>query len=404
MFNPSQIQELREALTKDPTLKGFAGAHLNKASVVYGERPEIVWTAPASSGAMRAPARVFGSPEYPSCMHGIIDGFLALPAPIIQAVDHARVIGNSAVIDADGRLYLPKLVTNEDDIRHLMDKRSWIEDGFLVEDGLSGPQAVFWAPFDESIIKKTALFLHNLEPANYGSFLIRQLPQMLLARQAGLAFDCYVTPTRTSWFMEALRETGLPELPVFSAREVAGRPFQKILLPSAFDAEGFYSPEMAAEINGFAESLGGAQRPPKRFYASRLMSSTSRRWYRVLQNEPEIERIAHRAGFEVFYPETLSFREQVRTFASATQIFGPSGSGLLNAIFTQKGGRVVDLESFHVTVRQHAKVYASTGKIYGFGFGHFIPGTEDKQRHHRPWVMPEDDINAIIDWLGASID
>jgi capsular polysaccharide biosynthesis protein len=98
------------------------------------------------------------------------------------------------------------------------------------------------------------------------------------------------------------------------------------------------------------------------------------------------------------YPETLTFREQIRVFGAARQVVGPSGSGMLNAVFAEDGAKVLDMESFHTTVRQHAKIYASTRKKYSFLFGNLA---KDDESHPivRSWMVPEDSFRAGLDWL-----
>jgi len=87
-----------------------------------------------------------------------------------------------------------------------------------------------------------------------------------------------------------------------------------------------------------------------------------------MQNEGEIEELLQRNGFEIVYPETLSLADQVRTFAEAQCVIGPSGSGMFNTAFAPDACRVVDIETFHVTVAQHALFYSSCGHPYAFLF------------------------------------
>jgi capsular polysaccharide biosynthesis protein len=131
-----------------------------------------------------------------------------------------------------------------------------------------------------------------------------------------------------------------------------------------------------------------------------MLSASSRPWYRVLENENVLEQHAARAGYAILYPETLSFGEQIRAFGEAKRIVGPSGSGMLNAVFAEDGAKVLDMESFHTTVRQHAKIYASTRKRYSFLFGQL---SKDDGSHPivRPWLVPEELFRVGIEWLGG---
>jgi tetratricopeptide (TPR) repeat protein len=64
---------------------------------------------------------------------------------------------------------------------------------------------------------------------------------------------------------------------------------------------------------------------------------------RILSNRSEVvERFQH-AGFEIVQPETLSFAEQVRLFASASVIAGESGAAMANVGFCDPGTRVLEI-------------------------------------------------------------
>ena len=58
-------------------------------------------------------------------------------------------------------------------------------------------------------------------------------------------------------------------------------------------------------------------------------------------NEREIEDIFIRHGYEIVYPEELSFIEQVSLFSSATYIAGSSGAALSNVIFSREGATLI---------------------------------------------------------------
>ncbi|MHA7852714.1 glycosyltransferase family 61 protein [Roseovarius sp.] len=83
------------------------------------------------------------------------------------------------------------------------------------------------------------------------------------------------------------------------------------------------------------DSLGIAlEAPTKKLFLAR---GHSRRSY----NQEDLLKIAQRHGFEAFYPEKHSFREQVETFARAKCIVGPSGAAFANSIFCQKDTRLL---------------------------------------------------------------
>ncbi len=74
--------------------------------------------------------------------------------------------------------------------------------------------------------------------------------------------------------------------------------------------------------------------PWRQLYVSRLLSRTFLPHYRLLLNEIEVVDRFEKNGFEIVFPDSLDFDNQIRLFAEAKAIAGPSGSGMLNALFS----------------------------------------------------------------------
>ena len=75
----------------------------------------------------------------------------------------------------------------------------------------------------------------------------------------------------------------------------------------------------------------------------RLFISRKAFTQRALVNEEEIAERLRPLGFEVIYPETMSFLEQVDAFHSAALVVGSSSSALSNALFCRPGCRILGL-------------------------------------------------------------
>ncbi len=65
--------------------------------------------------------------------------------------------------------------------------------------------------------------------------------------------------------------------------------------------------------------------------------------YRELINASEIEAEAQARGFAVIRPETMSWSQQIATFAQASVVVGEFGSGLHNTLMSPAGARVLAL-------------------------------------------------------------
>jgi hypothetical protein len=66
-------------------------------------------------------------------------------------------------------------------------------------------------------------------------------------------------------------------------------------------------------------------------------------WHRRLVNSAAIETIAHKRGFEIVHPETLSFAEQATLLRSASFVVGPDGSALFLTFLSRPGTKVAIL-------------------------------------------------------------
>lgn len=76
----------------------------------------------------------------------------------------------------------------------------------------------------------------------------------------------------------------------------------------------------------------------KKIYISRRNVKTS---YRRFLNEEEILGIFSERGYEIIYPEEMTFSEQVECFSNASVIAGPTGAGFANIVFAPKECTVI---------------------------------------------------------------
>ena len=71
---------------------------------------------------------------------------------------------------------------------------------------------------------------------------------------------------------------------------------------------------------------------------------------------------------------------------------------MFNTAFAKAGCRVVDFETYMVTVRQHAKLYSSCGHRYVFAFSQ--PEDDDQiPLIHRGWNSSEPLLLQALQWL-----
>lgn len=380
MLQPPHTINLRRRIAEEGKVdqfNGFALAHAENPPVDWGE---VVVSEPSRQVAFRTPEFVLGEPEDPSCLADVVDStVLEIPAKTVRTFSGVRIVGWRSMFTRDG-FYCTASVFRDagGNPDALVDSRwggRW--EGLVVHDGaltyVAGQE-------DRISIKGNTLFISALESGNYGSFVIRFLPKLLYFIEQGIRIDQIVVPMRISATAEALAMADLGGLPVYSVPEAIALEFERVYVIDDFELKGC----MCADTMSRLRSLSGEPSDIRRIYVSRRLNA-HRPFYRPLLNEAEIEREAERMGFRVVFPESLSFRQQVGLFAGADFIVGPSGSGMLNSLFSAPDTRVLDIESFHTTVRQHARVYSSGGHRYAFAFGRFDPEDKREPRHLRRW-------------------
>lgn len=162
---------------------------------------------------------------------------------------------------------------------------------------------------------------------NYFHWIFNSLPRIAVLQASGVAYDRLIVPEHMSRFQrESLAALGIAEsrlLPFTGnhlqpERLVWVAPLAPINEPSSF---------LLDWVRG---ALGpGESEPARMFYVSRRGGT------RNAANERELLAALEPLGFELLLPETLSFQEQMRTFASAKLLVGPHGSNFVNAIFSR---------------------------------------------------------------------
>ncbi len=411
MLDPHEIIKLRSQLSISSDLKsavmesGLASSAilldaLNDWDTIYLEHPQ------PKDVVFNSPSFILGDPVDRSCLNGIGKSTIRISPHKISLARNVRVVGWRALLGENGGLYVGGSLTESgEQFERVEQQVLQNHQGFLLMPDTYGIQHLLYKPASRDFeLDGIGAYVSAVEPGNYGSFLFRMLPALLMLGRLDLALDYLIVPERTNWMMKALDLVNLGHLQVFSTREVAGLICPQIYVVSDIDNEAFLDSFTLSRMHGLAKTCVGrtAITLPKfeRIYVSRALATLRSVRNRSLVNERLVESEAQRRGFRVFYPETLSFEQQVAVFASANLIAGPSGSGMLNTAFSPPGTRVTDLESFHYTVRQHAKLYASSKKDYGFVFGTPLeePG---RPLHSRSWRLNLEHFHAALDLFNA---
>ncbi len=321
---------------------------------VENERP---WRQFAPERSFKAPAPVFDNPVVP-----IPEATGMLAPAVVAAVGPADIVGWNDVIVA----HAPRTVLYD------MPTRAGSH-GLECEHGVARYVTPVHALIDgigESDLRVArGLMLAGRGWDSYAHWLIDFLPRLLLFEQC---------PEYADW--PILVDAGLYPQQIESLRCIAGASRELVAIPAharcrvddlvlASDLSGMrmqsYRPYVQAGADGAMvapealrflrerllglEAECGAPLQGRRLYMSRRRQTAFRR----LVNEQAVERLFMEYGFELIYPETMSFSEQVATFNEASVVAGAAGSNMIDTIFCNPGTRIVMLAMWHPRINYH---------------------------------------------------
>ncbi|WCS26419.1 glycosyltransferase family 61 protein [Methylobacterium sp. NMS14P] len=247
------------------------------------------------------------------------------------------------------------------------------------------------------------LMLFGLQSKNYGHWLLEFVPRLLWFNDAAcpsgfpICIDDHMPDTHRQ-IVELLDTQDRPILPL-SALATRFRELGVAPVPIFFPFDS--RPGVPVYDAIWPEDVLGAMR---RAVLERLAARgvdlrpsgrkivLSRRGFvqRQLLNEAEIINLLAREGFEVVYPEKLSFAEQVALYHTADTIVGSASSALTNCIFCNPKARVLALihEDQSFNFRGYTSMIRSSGAELLFIRGKTIAGAAVHAFHANYTVAP----------------
>lgn len=141
----------------------------------------------------------------------------------------------------------------------------------------------------------------------------------------------------------------------------------------------------------FIRERAASRLPPPGPHERKVYLSRRRRGRRP-NNEDEISAHLEARGFEVVYPEDLSFADQARVFQEARVIVAPNGSALMNCVFCPPGTRVIVLSQRGVF---------NWSLFYSWAINRgckviFVCGAEDTGRKHDNYTIDTADLDLAL--------
>ena len=279
-------------------------------------------------------------------------GDLDVPALYLAFIGEARAFPRSNVVVKDDKLVY-------DLAAHPRRKDILIQDGVNLDQimmaAFGATHALVEVP-EAPLRVEAGLMMFGMMSRNYGHWFGEFLPRMLCYNDPRcpdgipLCIDDHMPRTHEE-ILSLLDTRGRPVIRL-PARPVEFGRLGVAPVPAFFPFEmkpglPFYDTVWPADIFGAirgrilerARERGALSRRTGR----RLFISRKAFTQRVLVNESELADRLHPHGFEVIYPETLSFLEQVDLFHSADIIVGSSNSSLNNTLFCRPGSQILGL-------------------------------------------------------------
>jgi hypothetical protein len=247
-------------------------------------------------------------------------------------------------------------------------------------------------------LRQDAIPLNLIHARNYYHFLIEWLPSFahLLDLQAVTQDSIVVTGLLHRNMSDALNFIlGDLQLPILQLRPMQMVMCDKVLAtPPSSHAAALLTGGLtdytydAANIRRLRRRFaplwaGDADASRRKLYVRRVSTM------RHLTNAEEVEALAVEAGYEIVEPEQMSFFEQVRLFAGASHIMGPTGAWAANLLFAPPTAKV-DI-FYGAKCKVEKSLWAMLGQCFGMTVNDvYCPITHLNERHpiHSDYHVP----------------
>jgi hypothetical protein len=191
---------------------------------------------------------------------------------------------------------------------------------------------------------------------NYFHWTIECLPRLSIIEGLNKNIPLLVDDDLPSQFFEALQLVTKGDRKLIKINRSEAYKVKKLYYPSQlsivhdnyktpiYHKDAYYSPKAISffrnlvleALNLNTESIQSF----RKIYISRKNSD-----YRQLLNSNDIENLLIAQGFEIVFPENLSFWGQVKLFSQAKIIVGQTGAGMANLIFANKNCKILMMAS-----------------------------------------------------------
>lgn len=314
----------------------------------------------------------------------------------LYAGEHYPVPSVALVELADALLYTPSGIAITRDGAVLRDSTVTFDDFAHLPEGAS--------PENAPLIPGNCLSLLSLWDWNYAHWLMDGLPRLPLLQECPPDTKVLLRANPQSFQRQSLELLGLPASRIVEV----DAPFVRVERLWASRSSGVTGIPHLALLEKLRTGLLAAadikaHATERRVFISRSKTRSRSSSQRRILNQPEVERVLQKHGFETVHPETLPFVEQVRLFAGVSAMAGAHGAGSYNLLFAPAGTPVIEL--YNHSYWEHAACRISG--MLGLPHFHLFSENADAERNFEVDVarlekllaiaLPEADLRAACE-------
>ncbi len=254
---------------------------------------------------------------------------------------------------------------------------------------------------------KTGIHLTKDHSMNYFHWLVECLPKLSLISDLSADIPLLVDDFLPQQFYDALDYLNTQKREIIRIGRDHSYKVKELYYPSrlsiihdnygtpVYDKDVIYSAE---GIHFVRESIltatnNSGLEPSRKIFISRKNSS-----YRQLLNSVEVENLLVSRGFEIVFPENLSFLSQIRIFSQAKMIIGQSGAGMTNFIFAPKTAKILMMLSD--APGSNLQLFNALAEAVGIKLEYIMGKTATVLKKYGP----HSDFHVDIDLLAAYLD
>lgn len=255
-----------------------------------------------------------------------------------------------------------------------------------------------------------AIHLLKDHSSNYFHWIVENLPRLSLTTNIDLSVPILVEEGLPQQYYDALKIANVQNRKIIYVKKHKQYKVKKLYYPSplstvkdnygvpVYDKDSIYNDTGILYLRdnvlkALSEEIDSRKR---RLFISRKNSD-----YRQLTNTTQIEEILISRGFEIVFPENLSFSSQVKLFSQAEIIMGQSGAGMANFVFANSKCRILMLVSDSPSTNLHlfGALAAALGLTMEYLIGKSL-SMKSKYSIHADFSIDPNELTNHLDKIG----